>query len=89
MKLMEGFNLEKKFLIKLGEDMEYQTAFGRGISFFVEGGFFEISMAASISAWAASTIADKLGANKLVHDVADIAGGALGGAVMGARLGGN
>lgn len=68
MKLFEGFKLDDKFVIKLGESMEYKTAFGRGVSLIVEGGFFEISIAASISAWAASTIADKLCANKLVHE---------------------
>jgi hypothetical protein len=78
----------KKFLVAMGESEGEKSIGGYVGSFFLSGPFFEVGIAATLGAFAASTIAEQLGANKLVVDVSDVAGGALGGAAMGAIIGG-
>jgi len=78
----------EKFLAALGESEGEKSTFGYVGSFLLKGDFFEVGLVGSAAAFAASLIAEKLGANKLEVDVADVAGGALGGAAMGFIIGG-
>jgi hypothetical protein len=78
----------EKFLVAVGESEGEKSIVGHVGSVLFEGPFFEVGIAATVGALVASTIAEQLGANKLVVDVADVAGGALGGAVMGGIIGG-
>ena len=80
--------MAEKFLAALGESEGEKSIVGRIGSFLLKGDFFEVGIAATLGASITSTIAEQLGANKLVVDVADVAGGALGGAVMGGMIGG-
>lgn len=81
--------MAEKFLVALGESEGEKSIVGHVGSFILEGPFFEVGIAATVGAFVASTIAEQLGANKLEVDLADLAGGALGGAAMGAILGGS
>lgn len=50
--------------------------------------FFEVTIAANVGAFAFGQIAESLGGNTVVVDIADVVGGTFGGAVAGAVLGG-
>ena len=82
-----GADIAERYGIKVAENSIAKIA-SWGLKGLGGGPFFEVTIAASIGGFAFSKIAEALGGNKIVVDIADVVGGTLAGAGVGALLGG-